>query len=359
MHKPILSTELFEGKIVPSFVKEHKLFNSPIVMKKVFPSIGLTNFKDSVKIQKSLVDVRKTNGYVLNLLTVMHSNIPAAIESMKISIGKLQWIGTKEAREAGRTRIDNLAYWQTIAENVLPNFDPHNKDLIQFGIELNNGLVEIKLLNTIVNGTGKKIFGKGANLFSTYNRLRNYLLEIDVPLQDIEQTEAFKIFSKENIPNKPYEIIFTSTGKEGAWDILTMSMRGIKSCQRWDGEYPRCLTGSIMSRFVGLIYITSGAPAESHPTFGSLGTKMMRRCVVRYAINADEGKPCIIIDKMYTEFDKDILAMFVNSLKSRTKLEVLYAPDLAKSNRLRHIYIPHEEIKEEILHREASYQDTV
>ena len=178
-------------------------------------------------------------------------------------------------------------------------------------------------------------------------------------MTDLEQTEQFKIFSKENIPNKPYEVIFTSTGKEGAWDILTMSMRGIKSCQRWDGEYPRCLTGSILSRFVGLMYITSGAPAESHPAFGSLGTKMMRRCVVRYAINADENKACIVVDKMYPEYDKDILEIFMNILKSKTKLEVLYAPDLAKSNKLRHIYTPSEKIREEILHREASYQDTV
>jgi hypothetical protein len=368
--KHILSTELFTGKVVPQFIKDHKLFNSPVPIQKIFPSVGLPNFNEGVKIQKSMTEIRKENGYVLNLLTVMHANITSAIAIMETKMGAMQFLVTAEKREANRALVENQNYWCCLAKEVVKGCDPTNKDVVQTGIELNNGLVELKLLNNIVNEANKKtVYGKGASLIGTYNKLRVSLMEIDIPMQDIEQVEQFKIFCKENIPNKLFEVIFSSTGQEGAWDLLSMSMRGIRSCQRWQGEYPRCLAGSILSKFVGMIYITSGAPAESHPSedtgtgkhpaFPSLGTKMMRRCVVRYAVNADENRACIIVDKMYPEYDKDILEIFMRILKSKTKLEVLYAPELAKSNKLRHIYTPSEKIREDILHREASYQDTV
>ena len=369
--KHILSTELFTDKaVVPQFIKDHKLFNAPVPVQKIFPSIGLPNFNEGVKIQKSMTEIRKENGYVLNLLTVMHANITAAVAIMETKMGAMQFLVSAEKREANRALVEKQDYWCSLAKEVVKSCDPTNKDVVQNGIELNNGLVELKLLNNIANTTNKKtIYGKGASLIGTYNKLRTSLMEVDIPMADIEQAEQFKIFCKENIPNKLFEVIFSSTGKDGAWDLLTMSMRGIRSCQRWQGEYPRCLAGSILSKFVGMIYITSGAPAESHQAedtnsgkhsaFPSLGTKMMRRCVVRYAVNADENRACVVVDKMYPEFDKDILDIFMKALRSKTKLEVLYAPELQSSNKLRHIYIPSEKIRDDIQHREMSYQDTV
>ena len=35
---------------------------------------------------------------------------------------------------------------------------------------------------------------------------------------------------------KDYKIVFSSNGKEGLWDIATMSARGITSCQGWNGR---------------------------------------------------------------------------------------------------------------------------
>ncbi len=133
-----------------------------------------------------------------------------------------------------------------------------------------------------------------------------------------------------------------------------MSMRGIKSCQRWDGEYHRCLIGSILSKYVGIIYLTSGSD------FGGLGTKMMRRCLVRYAIDMTESKPCILIDRMYPSesgVNEEALKAFTNAIKSRTSLPVYYAPTLSEASKTRCFYIPFEKRRTEIPAKDWTYQD--
>jgi hypothetical protein len=77
---------------------------------------------------------------------------------------------------------------------------------------------------------------------------------------------------------------------------------------------------------------------------------------VRYAIDADQEKPCILLDKMYPEPDKDILSVFVDTLSKRTSLNVYYGPELG--NKTRHMYLPNEEIRNQIQEKEWSYQDT-
>jgi hypothetical protein len=59
---------------------------------------------------------------------------------------------------------------------------------------------------------------------------------------------------------------------------------------------------------------------------------------------------------MYPELDKDVLSVFVSSIKSRTTLPVYYSQDLG--NKMRHIYLPSEKIRAEVSDREWSYQDT-
>eukprot|EP00697_Spironema_sp_BW2_P017622 gnl/Spiro4/9379_TR4950_c0_g1_i1.p1 gnl/Spiro4/9379_TR4950_c0_g1~~gnl/Spiro4/9379_TR4950_c0_g1_i1.p1 ORF type:complete len:297 (+),score=10.63 gnl/Spiro4/9379_TR4950_c0_g1_i1:214-1104(+) len=135
-----------------------------------------------------------------------------------------------------------------------------------------------------------------------------------------------------------------------------MSMRGTRSCQRWDGEYPKCLIGSVVSKFVGIVYLTSGVGADPYGEYGSLGTKMMRRCIVRYAYDKDAATPCLVMDKMYPAEDEEIVKTFMDKLAEKSKLPVHYGPRLA--NKTRHIYIPNEKITTKITHREKSYQDT-
>ena len=111
---------------------------------------------------------------------------------------------------------------------------------------MTEGKVVLKLISSIPDEKeGKNIFRRDEPLFRIFNAVKERCLTLGIPLLNLETTEPFKIFSKENMPNKDYSMLFSSEGEAGAWDIATMSMRGIRSCQRWDGEYPRCLIGSI------------------------------------------------------------------------------------------------------------------
>lgn len=59
------------------------------------------------------------------------------------------------------------------------------------------------------------------------------------------------------------------------WDIATMSMRGIKSCQGWSSSHRSCLIGSVVDPYMGVAYITDGK------TFEGRGPRMLVRSVVR------------------------------------------------------------------------------
>ncbi len=300
--------------------------------------------------------MKKEGSYVHNLLRVMVDMIAQLKDSIAYKADKVQYLDSKDARERDRTKLNELYNFSGILTHLTQCVDPYSKDVLTGAIHSSEGKIALKLMRDIQDNNGKIVFRKDESLFKIFNKVREKATGFEMNFSNLEQVDAFKIFSKENIPNKEFNIIFSSEGTEGAWDIATMSMRGIKSCQRWDGEYFRCLIGSILSKFVGIIYLTSGVQADNQGNWTNLGSKMMRRSVVRYAIDADEGKPCILIDKMYPELDKDILTLFVNAIQSRTNIPVHYAQDLG--NRLRHMYLPSEKVRREVLDREWSYQDT-
>jgi len=354
--KTALSTDLFRNKPAPDFIKNHHLFRNPVKVEKVFPSIGLPNFREKANVDKCLIDIKKEGSYVHTLLRVMTEMIAQLKDSIAYKADKVQYLDNKDAREVGRAKLNDLYNLSNILTHLNQCVDPYSKDVLAGAIQSSEGKIALKLMRDIQDSNGKVVFRKDESLFKIFNKVKDKATSFDVAFNSLEQTEAFKIFSKENIPNKEFNIIFSSEGSEGAWDIATMSMRGIKSCQRWDGEYFRCLIGSILSKFVGIMYLTSGVQSDNQGAWTNLGTKMMRRSVIRYAIDADEGKPCILIDKMYPELDKDILALFINTIKSKTEIPVYYAQDLG--NKLRHIYLPSEKVRREVLDREWSYQDT-
>jgi len=352
-----LSTELFKDKNIPRFIKEHTLFKTPVEIKKVFPGVGLPNFSDIVKIDKPFENIKKEGGYVFNMLKKMSDNLAHSRDAAANLADKFQYLSVKEERETSRTKINDLYFMSKVLGIISLYTDPYDVTVLNSAVHQTDGKVVLKLIANIPDEKeGKNIFRKDEPLFRIFNALKEKCNLLGIPFGNLETTEQFKIFSKENMPNKEYSVVFSSEGEAGAWDIATMSMRGIKSCQRWDGEYPRCLIGSILSKYVGIIYLTSGVKSEDHPSYSNLGTKMIRRCVVRYAIDADESAPCILIDKMYPEYDKEVCAIFTKSLQSKTKLPVHYAPELG--NKIRHIYTPTEKIRNEVSNREWSYQDT-
>jgi hypothetical protein len=90
------------------------------------------------------------------------------------------------------------------------------------------------------------------------------------------------------------KICFSSNKNTGAWDIATMSMRGIHSCMKWSSRQSKHLIGSILDPFTAVIYITDGKKLK-------YGSKFLRRSVVRYMVRDDGSKfePFIYIERVY------------------------------------------------------------
>jgi hypothetical protein len=90
------------------------------------------------------------------------------------------------------------------------------------------------------------------------------------------------------------------------WDIATMSMRGIYSCQRWDGnsEHKVRLVGTILDPCAGVIYLTDGTKTR-------YGEKMLARSVVRLV--AQYGYNNHVFGPIATGPLSERLALFVES----------------------------------------------
>lgn len=367
---PIHSTDLFKDRAhKPPQIVLDQLLKTKRLITKVFPSIGLPNFKEEANIEKCLFDTKKEGTYVYNLIRLIATMVSQARVEVNNQTDMIQLLSSKEEREKNRDKLLELCRLSGTLNELSNCIDPTNTDNINDLIQMAEGKVEIKIQKDIPDGQGKNAFRKGERLVKIIGKVREKCASFGIEVASIDNTHEFKTFCKENIPNKRYSVIFSSDGEDGAWDLATMSMRSDwKSCQRWEGEYPRCLVGSILSKYIGIIYLTSGvlnSGTEGNGNRANLGTKMMRRCIVRYAIDMDPddktgvrsgaGKPCILVEKMYPDTDKDILNLFMTTLKAKSSLPVYFSPELG--NRLRHIYIPHEKIREELSDRDLSYQD--
>jgi hypothetical protein len=84
-------------------------------------------------------------------------------------------------------------------------------------------------------------------------------------------------------------IVFSSK----PWDIATMSMRGIESCQRWSSNAHRnALVGSMIDPYAGIIYLTDGKG-------GGKGKRMFARAVVRIIADKIIGTPYLFLETVY------------------------------------------------------------
>jgi hypothetical protein len=157
---------------------------------------------------------------------------------------------------------------------------------------------------------GKLItYQKGDSLLDLLNRL----------YQDLEEfgciyTAKLSLYKKLLVDganlelswNDDLEVVFSTH----PWDIATMSMRGIKSCQSWGKTQSTCLIGSIIDPNMGVMYITDGKP------YAKYGERMLARAVVRLtapmhrfkdtqyveATEEDKKKRAFVIEGPYAYF---------------------------------------------------------
>lgn len=114
-----------------------------------------------------------------------------------------------------------------------------------------------------------------------------------------------KVFERIGLPNcesaisKTHRIVFSAAGNKGLWDIATMSMRGVRSCQRWGNWHAHALVGSMMDPYCGIIYITNGNEFK-------FGEKMLQRALVRFVVHRRTGQPALMIERIYPRSEGEV-----------------------------------------------------
>jgi hypothetical protein len=134
-----------------------------------------------------------------------------------------------------------------------------------------------KLLSRIVDQKGTVLFKLGDTINKVASELYSWcknFKSIDTAIISDKLKEASSIKKG----RAHYKIVFSSD----PWDILSMSMRGIESCMRWDSSHAKCLVGSVLDPYAAVIYITDGKKTP-------YGPKMLYRSVVRL-VKSDKSK---------------------------------------------------------------------
>lgn len=280
----IKSKDIIKNERFPAWFRNTTILNKISGIRKIFPDINLKDYNHSVEL--------------------------AALEAKEAAIVLFSAI-SRFLEDAGYNasvpdQNHRKNYFDIIYQ--LRNSSPEN--YITYGKTLSL----VVPYNIYDNLTNKILFKKGMSFFKFYNKLKEMF-----PLivkKKLEEFLSFKHFSSVNIPVN-LTLHFSSSTEDGLWDILTMSMRGITSCQTWGNasNYQR-LIGSVIDPFTGIIYLTNGV-------MGNYGTNMVRRCLVRYVLNRKTKKHCLLLEKMYPNYDSECAKIFIESLKSRCDYEVI------------------------------------
>lgn len=321
----------FKDKILPPFIKDHPGINSRTKVKKIFPSLGLDNFSIPTKMTREMVIEEK-----LPLIQAISSSLIVILDNARTRLDAEYTYFANEFESSSAIRARKDKFDERLAEftsflHSIPIFPP-------------------------VDDSGKisLILPSGEKFFKAYQKLQESLsyFAIDIhskfSIPSLDSIPIFKTFLQQNIPISNLFINFSSQD-DGLYDIATMSERGISSCQSWDhtSEHKLCLVGSILSKYVGIIFLSSNSP------YNSLGSKMIRRCIVRYGIHKHNSAPTIVLDKMYPEHDPSTAKLFLQALKEKSSIPVLDLSDAGSSS----IIAPKETLP--ISPKEYSYQDTL
>lgn len=409
------AANLFEGRDVPDWIRNHPAIKDKPAPTKVFPKYGLPNFKEPADIPAAARVIDTDAQFVVDALWGIRN-------VLRSKIGNGIHVETEQAIfRAKRIRARELVDRHKAAPENSQEQRDLEKELI--GIQMNRKspeelAAEEKALNAsrrmyeqigyladelyvgkgaatnVANGTvvliapveltmaGKKIGLAGESLPRVYGKIITfaaaYLNSIGASpdaiakyLPSYDSIPEVKAFSRNNMPlAKDLYVVFSASGDEGAWDIATMSMRGVSSCQTWDGDavsdeetagarrrdcYNQKLVGSIVSSNVGVIYLTSGKD------FNGMGEKIIRRSIVRFAIDtdipADKENGVVVIDRMFDSWNPLIAKAFVNAIQKRTKLRVIDLTDKDGSKEaLESLMLPVEESP--VSEKSRSYQDS-
>lgn len=294
--------KFFKDKPVPQWFKEHALFKDIKESHKIFPLIGLSNFEADTNIKNS-----NDNQIITTLCRSLAAYVGSALYYFRNSIyNPSNHYPEPYLSEKERTVIRN---------KVQPAIDLLTQLLTQLNrpkifvadFEHTKGLY---LFKDILDTDDKVFAKKHESLFKVYTKLSTYCTKhYNYSIFALDSIPAFKEYSSNNFNGK-LKIIFSADGVDGAWDILTMSQRGISSCQSWTGQYKNSTIGSVVDPFTAIIYLTSGSKTQ-------YGSKMIRRCIVRFVVDSSVKKPALFLEYMYPGHHPATMQAFKDAIKSK------------------------------------------
>lgn len=173
----------------------------------------------------------------------------------------------------------------------------------------------------------------GTSVVKAYNIVKVHAERLNIFIKSIEDTNQFKNYSKRG----QLTIVFSSKPE----DIAAMSSRSEwGSCQtlRDDRGLNACLIGSTLSKFVGIMYVTSGSD------YMGRGEKMIARSLIRFAVDTTNRKPSLIIDEMYPSHSETLSNIMKTTLSKRTSVQIFDVTELSYSNDFARFRIPSEKI---------------
>lgn len=291
------------SKRYPNFIRQNEVVHSFEKQEKVFPKIGLPNCSASFSVSKYenaiLLHLEQLCDKLVNerTLQVDNSNYPDIIDyqagqkqEFRDIIGKITTRLQKEPKSFILKKKNKVSI-------ILPF------ELKAYGIT----------------------YVKGADFFNVLFNIRlNSTLNIPGMNSIFDEHNSIKEFSSK----KNLKVVFSGNGGKGLWDLATMSMRGLKSCQRWGNTHARCLVGSLIDPYAGIVYITNNNKTARGP-------KMLRRAVVRFVVHKKTGDPAIMLERIYPHdyngglhdyITFNIFANFIAS-KTKSKFKILYGED--------------------------------
>lgn len=247
----------------PQFIRENEVVKKFASQGTVFPKIGLTNSKGSFSPTRYFSDD--------DLLVFLHSVATGLIGHKNLLEVQV------ETFLLTRNQIDCFCSISGLLIHLLSI--QTDKFIVR-----KNGLIKLALPSPIKSNY--RNFNSGTDLFTVISYLKD---NCNFPIIK-EQIQFF--LKQKQLLNNNYQIVFSGSGNKGLWDIATMSMRGIKSCQRWGSSYAKALVGSMVDPYAGIIYLTDGEKMKHGP-------KMVTRSVVRFVVNRHTNEPAIMLERIY------------------------------------------------------------
>jgi hypothetical protein len=227
------------------------------------------------------------------------------------------------------TELEQVAY-RLLQEVVKPEVWASDRHRILVGVSSDNKKFRIDAGTTVIKA---------------YNAVKVKAVRFGIVLPELETTREFKDYSKRG----KMTVVF-STNPE---DVAAMSSRSEwGSCQTVDTTkgLNACVVGSLMSKFIGICYITSGKPYQER------GESMVARSLVRFVIDTRNNKPVIYLDKMYPAHYPMFMDMMIKAIQSRTQVPVVDSSKLRISEEFGRYRVPKEKIKS-LPEHEQSYID--